>query len=241
MKKQTRDTVIQYLGTARFAPYLNAAGGNQKTALHLYSWGADLASAIQTTLWMTEVVLRNAMDRQLQVWNERETGNVSWLLEPPASPLRSLTAGKRTQAIDRAERALAKRSPAHPRFEEPLTHDDILSNATFAMWKDLLPNHLPEANPSNQDNQNRLPMWDECLHLAFPAVEDPEGERTFWRVFHIHGLRNRVSHMDSLLNVDVADIIGDAFDLVGSIDPALRNWISGTSRVSYVLSRRPEI
>ena len=45
--------------------------------------------------------------------------------------------------------------------------------------------------------------------------------------------------MDSLLNVDVSDIINDAFNLVESINPQLQQWLSGTSTVRSVLRERP--
>lgn len=84
------------------APYLTAAGGNKKEALALYSWSVELTAAIQETLGITEVILRNAIDNQLQTWNEKtlssDQGNknggnctISWLLDTPAAPLRSLT------------------------------------------------------------------------------------------------------------------------------------------------------
>lgn len=220
-------------------PYLQAAGGNRKLGLHLYNWGDELASAIQATLRPTEIFLRNAMDAQLQTWNERENGKSSWLLEPPAAPLRSLTAGKRKTAVERAQRTLTTRPPNHPRHNVSLTHDDVLSQVMFGMWKDILPNHLPQSNPANLDNRNRVQLWEQCLVHAFPFEDDPTGEKTFWRVFHLHGLRNRVSHMDSLLNVDVADIVADAFDLIESINPVLRDWVTGTSTVMNVLRSRP--
>ncbi|QFQ01511.1 hypothetical protein CUROG_00535 [Corynebacterium urogenitale] len=46
--------------------------------------------------------------------------------------------------------------------------------------------------------------------------------------------------MDSLLNVDVLDVIGDAFSLVGSIDPVLEQWLTGTSTVKKIYSARPQ-
>ena len=48
-----------------------------------------------------------------------------------------------------------------------------------------------------------------------------------------------------LLNIDVKDIIkdiiADAFALVGTIDPQLQEWLSGTSSVGAVLRDRPRI
>lgn len=70
---------------------------------------------------------------------------------------------------------------------------------------------------------------------------DPDGEKTFWRVTHLYGLRNRVSHMEPLLNVDVADHMQEAFDLLRSIDTDVAAWVSGGSQVSAILNRRPDV
>ena len=111
MKSSNRRKIISALGTARIAPYLAAAGGNEKKALSLYRWSVELAASTQEMLGLTEVFLRNAIDAQLQIWNNAEKGyQTSWLLHDPASPLRSLTEGKRKSAF----KPCYKISPASP-------------------------------------------------------------------------------------------------------------------------------
>ena len=235
MKSAMRDTVVSALGAARMAPYISAADGNKKKALALYRWSVQLGASVQETLGITEVILRNA-----QEGNRRETGNPSWLLEAPASPLRGLTEGKRREALRRARNSAENRSAQHPRHGAAITHDDALANTMFGMWKDILPNHDPDAEPERRENRNRVRMWKEALEAAFPHEVDPDGQTTYWRVAHLHLLRNRVSHMDSLLNVDVLDVIGDVFSLVGSIDPVLEQWLTGTSTVKKIYAACPQ-
>ena len=242
MKPESRDKVLKHLGAARLEPYLAEAGGNKKAALNLYRWSVQLTASVQQLLGLTEVMLRNSIDEQLQLWNnEARAQETSWLLDEPANPLRSLVEDKRKRAHHDAEKALTIRPPGHPRHGDELTHDDVLAHTMFGMWKDLLPNHAPNMSQEDQRNQNRLRMWNESLSAAFPHAEDPDGKKTYWRVAHLHLLRNRVSHMDSLLNVDVDDRANDAFDLVGSIDPVLRNWLTGTSTGSQILNHKPEV
>lgn len=140
MKSVTRDAVVGALGAARMAPYLSAADGNKKRALALYRWSVELGASVQVTLGITEVLVRNAMNEKLQEWNRRETGNPSWLLDAPASPLRGLTQGKRREALRRARKSAGNRSMDHPRYGAEITHDDALANTMFGMWKDILPN-----------------------------------------------------------------------------------------------------
>lgn len=238
----TRRKVIEALHRSRMQPYLDEAHQNDKNALTLYQWHSNLtAAAVQSVLGLTEVVLRNAMDRSLQQWNDTQSGGTqSWLLGEPEAPLRSLTAGKRKEAKQRAQKEFSARDTAHNRYGMPVSHDDVLAQVTFGLWKEVLPNHLPGAG-ANTENENRRRIWVEALASAFPNVVDPDGEVTFWRVAHVHQLRNRVSHMEPLLKLDVRDRIQDAFDLVRSIDSDVANWVSGGSQVAQILKQKPEV
>lgn len=85
--------VIHALSEPRMEPFLARCDGNAKRALGLYQWHGKLTAAVQLVLGTTEVIVRNAIDRQLQQWNTRQLpGATSWLLEEPAAPLRSLSA-----------------------------------------------------------------------------------------------------------------------------------------------------
>lgn len=222
-------------------PYLDATHQNEKNALALYRWHSDLTAAVHSVLGLTEVILRNAMDRQLQVWNDAESGSSqSWLLNEPEAPLRSLSAGKRKEARQRAAKEFSARDVTHDRHGQPVAHDDVLAQVTFGLWKELLPNHLPGAGHGSE-NLNRDRLWAEALIQAFPNENDPDGSATFWRVAHVHHLRNRVSHMEPLLNIDVKDRVQDAFDLVRSINRDVANWVTGGSRVAELLRRKPDL
>lgn len=222
-------------------PYLDAAHQNEKNALALYRWHADLTAAVHSVLGFTEVIVRNAMDRQLQAWNDAESGgHQSWLMNEPEAPLRSLSAGKRKEALNRALKEFSARDVTHHRHGHPVIHDDVLAQVTFGLWKELLPNHQPGAG-SSTENANRDRLWGEALMNAFPNENDPDGSATFWRVAHVHHLRNRVSHMEPLLNIDVKDRVQDAFDLVRSIDRDVANWVTGGSRVAEMMNKKPDV
>ena len=237
-KPSTRQKIISCLHLSRMQPYLDSTAGNQDKALKLYQWNLELTAATQSIIGITEVVLRNAMDRELQAWNLVNNSAASWLLEEPAAPLRGLVSGKRNSALSRARKESIARAPGHRRFGAQVTHDDVLAQVMFGMWKDLLPNHAPNAGKS-QENKNRERMWKECLIRAFPHVQDPDGAKTYWRVNHVHGLRNRVSHMEPLFQIDVMDVVRDALRIIRSIDPDVANWASGGNKVPVVIKDRP--
>lgn len=115
-------------------PCLERCNGNRKAALNLYRWHSELTAAVQTVLGNTEVILRNAIDQQLQAWNQAQIpGTDSWLLQEPATPLRSLSAAKRKDALRRAKAQVARRSIDHHRYGQEVTHNDVLSQIMFGM------------------------------------------------------------------------------------------------------------
>lgn len=181
-----REFIIEALGAARLEPYLQETGGHKKQALHLYRWSVRLAASVQEALGLTEVLLRNAVDRELQAWNsDNQSGATSWLLQPPASPLRGLAKDKIKAARKRAEVSRAQRSAGHPRVGTALSHDDVLAHIMFSFWRHVLPNHAPNANPDDQGNRNRLLLWEQAISQAFPYTEDIDGKLTYWRVSHL--------------------------------------------------------
>ncbi len=64
-----RKKIIAALHQSRMRPYLDAALQNEKNAIALYLWHTELTAAMQAALGVTEVILRNAVDRELQSWN----------------------------------------------------------------------------------------------------------------------------------------------------------------------------
>lgn len=238
-----RDEVARLLSEQRIAPYRTAAGGNLREALRLYQWHTGLSAALHEQLGVAEVVLRNTMDQQLRIWHQARTGREDWLIEDPNTPiqrpLRDLTGNKREQATSWAKSARRRRPSAHPRHSAQITHDDVLANITFGLWKDLLPNHDQGANPNEPRNRGRQILWEQALIHAFPNATDPTGADTYWQVSRLHHLRNRVAHMEPLLDIDVKHRVRDLLELVGSISIPTRNWLSGSNRVPAILKTRP--
>lgn len=78
-----RRHIVDRLSDARMQPFLDECGGNCKRALALYGWHAELSSAVKDVLALTEIFLRNAIDKELLAWNARNNGPQSWLLDPP--------------------------------------------------------------------------------------------------------------------------------------------------------------
>lgn len=244
-KHSTILAVAQHVHPARFAPYVSHCGNDPLRALDLYKWNLQLSSEFQKVLAVTEVVLRNAIDRELRAWNQTRTTRSpgqprhhhgpNWTSDA-ARPLNSLTREARRTATKHANEAVSARESNHPRATAAVNHDDMLAQLTFAVWAKLLP--TPDTTDTNY--KSRKILWDNAVKRAFPhRSNDPDGHGTAGRVARLHALRNRVSHMEPLIQVNVVSRHNDALRLLGSISPETRDWCSGLSRVIEVNRTKP--
>lgn len=228
--------IAETLHSARFAPYRAYCSGKDHEALKLYAWNLELSSAFHEVLAVTEVVLRNAIDKQLRPWNLTAGGagyTENWPQGPMAAPLGTLIGRERIQvARDQASWAQERRAKAmgHRRNSVAVDHNDVLTQFTFGTWRDLLP---------NGKNPDRRRLWEEALIHAFPNVNDPQGALTFQRVKRLHFLRNRVGHMEHLLDTQPSKKHRDAMQLVRSVCVDTHDWLGGISRVPAVIRSCP--
>lgn len=237
-KRQTIIAVNQHLHPVRLSTYTSRCGNDPLQALELYKWNLQLSSAFQQVLAVTEVALRNAIDAQLRTWNATQPRRSpavgmhsrEWLSDP-ARPLNSMTSASRKTAEKHAQEAVDARHLAHPRQGAAVTHDDLLSQITFGVWTKT----LPTGDHKDKNYRARRVLWTQALRHAFPhSVNDPDGYIVAGRASRLHGLRNRVSHMEPLLDVNVTARHNDALRLLGAISPEVRDWCSGMSRVIEV-------
>ncbi len=73
--------IDHWITRARLAPYLNVAGTTDTSlATRLYVWNARLAGACMEAIHHVEVLVRNAIDRQLTA-SQSADGLRSWLVD----------------------------------------------------------------------------------------------------------------------------------------------------------------
>ena len=175
-----------------------------------------------------EVILRNALDEQLSRWNatqrDRQTGQVhssDWLMDP-ARLLHRLVGDDIRKATRRAQ--VARRGTG-----TPPGHPDILAQLSFGTWRFLLPDKDP----------GRQLLWNKTLAAAFPKLAGAPSDLVD-HVDHIYKLRNRVAHLEPILNSGiVADRLGRMGTVLLAIDPALEAWFVSRQRVTATLRTRP--
>lgn len=247
MTRTTAQETARLIGDARLAPYLEAATQDLDTALALYRWNMQLAAAFQEVLGFVEVSVRNAIDAQLKLWNPSRGSDQAdqpypeeWTMNP-APPLRGLVKSAVKQADKHAARARDNRHPEHHRKAAPITHDDLVAQLSFSLWPKLIPS--PEKALSGTPN-----LWSAALVDAFPQAAGgsanqvlavPAVKLVHDRLNRLVKLRNRVAHMEPLLDVNIAARQTDCLQILGYMSPQARDWCAGISRITAVGNTRP--
>ena len=159
--------ILNLAGSARLAPYLQEADGDDERACELYLWVTDLAGALFSTIAFVEVGLRNSMDRKLRVWNDKQGIDYGeeWALRKGAAPLLYdlVTHKSLASAQNFASEQSRLRPKTHPRRLAAVTHDDVVSHFMFGTWV-----YFIKPRVWNQPQQCQQ-LWQECLSDAFPG------------------------------------------------------------------------
>lgn len=221
-------TLEKHLTSMRLSPFVAATKGNFKSAVQLYHWNLSLSGAAYETLHMFEVVLRNAIDRELCAWNGRQLNAVrqphssDWLVDPS----RLL---QRLVGLDDIERARERARRATRAKKRNMLHADVLAQITFGTWRFLLPDKDP----------GRQLLWRDALAFAFPNLDCTPQELTE-RVTGINELRNRVAHLEPLLNsTSVRNQFNNMRAVLKCIDARAEGWFVSNQRVTAALRTRP--
>jgi hypothetical protein len=246
--------VTDHITGARLATYLAATGSDVRAALTLYRWNIELAGAVYEALGIAEVFLRNAVDAQLRIWNAAQpphaargiTYNHEWV-KTPAAPLWGVLNPRRRggsgnystygDAYQRAEKDRDARAPGHRRHGHAVDHDDVVAHLTFGTWNVLLPRKDSSTTPPGLRPRPQATLWNAAVQYAFPNHPDPAVIK-FW-VERLHSIRNRVAHMEPLLDIDAVGYHRTVARLLKAIDPALTDWYTANSRIPEVWRRRP--
>ena len=221
-------SLARRISAPRIAPYLAATAYNHRNALRLYGWNIDLSGAVYEALHVFEIVLRNAIDHQLCMWNATQSDRVTgtrhssdWLLDP-ARLLQRLLNRDLAKAQARARTALRAAGRA-------AGHADVLTQMSFGTWRFLLP---------DKDRGRQL-LWSQALHRAFPHGE-VAARSLVADVDSIYRIRNRVAHLEPLLAQGAVRAEYLAMRRVlAAIDPVAEQWFTSRQRITAVLRARP--
>lgn len=220
----------QRLSVPRLAPYLAETGQDSKKAIALYQWNIEVSGAVYEALHVFEVILRNALDERLCIWNSTQTNATTgqlhgrdWVLDP--APLLQRICGKDlATASRRANQSASKRSS-----RQLVRHEDVLAQLTMGTWRFLLP---AKSDPGKQS------LWQNALTYGFPNLQRPVGQ--FVAAVHsVYQLRNRVAHLEPLLRTNLQAEYKNMRTVIDAVDPKALVWFTSINRITATGRSRP--
>ena len=167
----------------RLRKFRAAFSGAERPAIELYSLDVALAAGLQTLLAVTEVVMREAMNKQLtQMLGPRWFDQQGWF-------------DYRTKGdILRAKTYLGG-----PRAASHAPPGKVVAALSFGAWVGLLARgSAPVKNSGLPPIDYTATLWDPCLAAAFPqwASDRAQLEALAGRV---RSVRNRVAHHEPIV------------------------------------------
>jgi hypothetical protein len=200
-----------WLSDHRFAPFLQAKGGVHADAVDLYEWHAQLCGSCLRTVHHFEVLVRNAVDRQLGTGQPDTPLQATWLLDPTV-----LKGG----GIAKVQDVLARlRREGHPPERRR-----VVAGLSFVFWRDIFTNKYES-------------LWLSSLRHAFPGANLRRD--VLKPMTRIHLSRNRLAHHDSLLQQRNDYRYVDMVQVATFIDPEAAEFLKRNSDMLTVLAARP--
>lgn len=216
----------RFIGEARLQRLLTDTRGDLALAHELFEWNVRASGAAMEAIHVFELVLRNAIDRELRIWNAAMAGTPDWALRPHPYLLRALNQTELTKAATRARRIATEHN-------RPVRHDDALAQMSLGMWRYILP---------SKSNKSKQKLWAVSIKNAFPAWPgDWPAESIVARVSNVHGLRNRVAHLEPLHRYDLRRVRRDMRSVCHAIGPDVARFFVQTERLLPVIEAKPAL
>lgn len=235
------NAAIDAISAHRFGSYLRAASGDSAKALELYHWNSRVSAALYESLHIVEVALRNAVDRELSAWNRTQTdaaGNsrsADWLMDTPALIERLVRREKIAEAKEQARKHIRRRRLTHANRNPQPNHSDVLAQLTFGTWRFIL-----QAPTGSRPDPGRVLMWRDVLPNAFPCMTRQPAD-VVADVVRIYEARNRVAHLEPMLDVQQVQEIRDSVERVLSdMSMLLSVWFQTQETITDVLRKHPD-
>lgn len=251
--------VLKVLGQQRMEKFLAQSGNHAGRALKLYAWDAELSAAMGSLIAILEVVLRNKICAAIDIWSDQPPGsNKNWILTPDQnvqSPLSEISKAISGPAINKAQKAKEIRDSGaglftghHLRSGHDLTRDDVIAQVSLTQWKQNFFYREPEMQddgsikffPDEVTYTRVKAVYEEITHKALsggPSQITPD--RASLIMHHAVLLRNRISHQETLINIDCTAYRQEFLDLLKCLDQDVLAYYTANDPIPEILSRDP--
>jgi hypothetical protein len=200
------------------ATYIQAAGGDRKKALRLYTWNTAVSAAFYGPLQGLEVALRNAAHRQLSI-----SYGPAWYDNPACG----LDAG----TLDRIDGARSSLN----RGKYPIDPPHMVAELPFGFWVSLLGKGGRAPAPDTGKKDYEKTLWRKCLYKAFPYARLSRSQ-AHTPLDYLRTLRNRIAHHEPIFGRHLEADIRSIISVSGWICPKTADWIAHHSRVEELLA-----
>jgi hypothetical protein len=182
------------LSETRWCAYKRAAGHSDVQVLACYLWSMELSAALQPTLHLLEVTLRNALfDHSCAILQKRplQYDTVDcWLDAVP-----SLLTPKHNTEVMKAKADLKKQ-------KRDLTSGRLVAALGFGFWTGLFDSQYEHGRPTGPR------IWPELAQRAFPNLEKSARHRAHLarHFYELRILRNRIAHYEPTWKLDALSV-----------------------------------
>lgn len=205
--------VVRCISPVRLDEYRTYCKGDVAAALDLYRWNTEITGALWETIGHVEVALRNTLADRLAYRHQQRSRPGSWL-DNPARELDQKAVTDIAKARDRVRRN-----------GKAVTDGQVISELAFGFWRFLLARRYTNLWPG--------------LVVGFPHAPSRDRRAVEQPVIRLHELRNRLAHHQRVWTEPLTARWADMRDVLGYIDPHLRDWATAHSRVPTVLASCP--
>ncbi|WP_280276936.1 hypothetical protein [Nocardia wallacei] len=212
-----RKNLVSLFTSERLAPYLDESGGDVDKALELYAWNAAISAACMETFAYVEVMLRNAIDRELTQHADEARRKIPWFMIPSINGEAHAFISKE---IETTRTRLRRISPARD------SKGQIIAGVSFGFWTELF-------GSRHED------LWRAALNRALPGAPRGLRKNVTAKLTRLRPFRNRLAHHDSLLAQDILFHLEEMLSLVEWISPDARAWLERHEKVSALYAQRP--
>lgn len=214
---QEFEELRELLTVERMGSYFRASAGDLRGAFALYEWNMTASAATMHTVGMVEVLVRNALDRQLSAWCEDKHPGRDWLDLPMLDE-------RARKDIAEARRRAAQRNGAP-------AHGKVIAELSLGFWRYLVASRYLTG------------FWIPAAQHAFPhGPEDTRRRRILAETSlkNLHFVRNRAAHHEPIHRRDLTKDLQTSAEIAGWISPTARAWVLARSILPEVMDARPE-
>ena len=204
------------LGPDRLDRYLRACSDDVTAALRLYEWNCAVSSALFEVLGDVEVVVRQALHRELSEWHESRGFPGEWYDNAHGLLMPSAVADI-AKARQRLMRKRVTISPA-----------GVIAELPFGFWRYLM------TRPYSST------IWPIVSKGAFPHVPGSGYQKLWARVARLHTLRNLIAHHEPIFWRKIQRDMNDCMLTLRGVSKEAEHWSRSRTQFEVLITLQPE-